>query len=83
MSRSSIIVSYFLAAGNSKPTAFGWKPWHLYFTIVKYNMSASAAQAAGKYPGGGYDSEYWVSNSPWAGGELRILRSHAADPRIT
>jgi hypothetical protein len=72
MSRSSIIVSYFLAVDNSKPTALGWKPWHLYFTVVKYNMSAGLAQATGKYPGVGYDSEYRVPNSPWAGGELRV-----------
>jgi hypothetical protein len=45
MSRSSIIVSHFLAADNSKPTALGWKPWHFYFTIVKYSMSAGLAQA--------------------------------------
>jgi hypothetical protein len=50
MSRSSIIVSHFLAADNSKPTAPGRKPWRFYFTIVKYNTRAGPTQATGEYP---------------------------------
>jgi hypothetical protein len=50
MSRFPIIVSHFLAADNSNPTALGWEPWRFYFTSVKYNTSACPAQAAGKYP---------------------------------
>jgi hypothetical protein len=50
MSRSSIIVSHFLAADNSKPTAPGRKPRRVYFTVVKYNTSASPAQATCEHP---------------------------------
>jgi hypothetical protein len=50
MSRSSIIVSHSLAADNSNPTAVSREPWRFYFTSVKYNMSASPAQATGLYP---------------------------------
>jgi hypothetical protein len=48
MSRYSIIVSHSLAADNSKPTVLGWKPLRFYFTSVKYNTSASLAQATSK-----------------------------------
>jgi hypothetical protein len=48
MSRSSIIVSHFLAADN--PTAPGRKPWRVYFTTVKYNTNLGPAQATGEHP---------------------------------
>jgi hypothetical protein len=52
MSRSSIIVALFRAADDSKTTPLSRKRCRFYFTIVKYNMNASFAQAGGKNPCG-------------------------------
>jgi hypothetical protein len=49
MSRSSIIVG--IPRGGQFEADGPWlEPWRFYFTNVKYNMSASPAQAGGKNP---------------------------------